>query len=807
MNQFRLALRALLKTPGVTSIAILTLSVGIGASVAMFTLMNTLLLRPLAFQEPAKLDRVFRYGHDFKEGLLSPADFLDLQRNEKGLAHFAAYAFSGASLAAPGGAPQFQNSLRVSPGFFDTLKITPQLGRTFLAEEDVAGRNRVIVLTHGLWVDQFNADKGIIGQQVRLDGAPAEVVGVLAESAFERRVFGNARFFRPLALTDAERADRKIAWLNVFGRREANVSSGAMRAFVDSMGKRFAEEHPAENKNTGLRSVNLRESTMKPTGRILVTMLVCLSGLVLLIACSNLANLLLARAMGRAREFAVRAALGASRARLLGPVLAESTLLALAGGAGALLVSIWTGDWLNGRILEAGDGFTLALDWRVLAYALVLSIATILFFGTGPALFAARVSVGEALKSNSQNVTISRGHHRLRSILVISQFAFAMTLVAGAGFFLRGAYKALNEFNGWTSDHVLQGSLHLPKDYKKDAELDIFLQRILENLQNIPGVESASLSYALPYRGLNNQRSYRVDGKDSKAEGARAMVNGITPRYFETTGTRLLAGRAFNQNDGAPQNAAIISESMARALFHNENPIGRRIAVTGDDAPNWDEIVGVVADVEPADVAQQPISFQVYEPLKQDHWYYAEGKLVPVYLAVRSSRLAPESLSASVRNAVAAVDPDLPIRELFSADTMIARFASQMVIIRELLTAFALVGAFLAALGIYGTLSRIVAQRTVEIGIRMALGARAADTIAMILGTGLRMVAFGAIFGFLGSFAVGKFISSALPGLQGNSFATFAAGISVMAIIALIACFFPARRATKINPLVALRAE
>jgi putative ABC transport system permease protein len=664
MNNFKFALRSLLKTPGVSIIAVLILAVGIGSCVAMFSLLNSLLLRPLAFKSPDKLMRLERAWDRSRSESFAPADYLDLKQSAGNAGSVIAFAHSSVSLAEPGHPPEWRNSIRVSADFFDCLGLTPELGRAFTPEDNVPGNNRVIVLTHALWQEQFAGARDIVGKLIRLDGEQHEVIGVLPASAFERRIFGNARLFRPLALTEAERSNRGMQWLNIVFRRAPNISEKQALAFIASVGARVAADHPAENKNVRWQAKDLLASTLRPTGRALVTMLMGLAAFVLLIACSNLANLLLARAIGRTREFAVRAALGGSRLQLALPLTFESVTLAVIGGALALLLSTWTCDWLQGEVLRSGDaGMNLAMDWRVLAFTGGISIATVLMFGITPALFATRVSLDEALKSQTRGATSDRGHQRFRSILIIGQFALAMTLLAGAGYFLRGAHKALRENNGWSSDQVVQGTLHTPKGYRKDSELNAFFTQLIERLENVPGANAASISYGLPYRGLNNQRRYIMQGREDTPSDQfpAVMCNGISPRYFEVTGTPLLTGRIFSQADttgGLP--VAIISESLARALFKNENPIGRRIAVDGAQPVEWREIVGVVGNVLPADISQQPISYQVYEPITYDHWYFAEGKLVPINIAVRTA-LPPEKMVQSIREAVAAVDPDLPV--------------------------------------------------------------------------------------------------------------------------------------------------
>jgi putative ABC transport system permease protein len=810
MNNLKFALRSLLKTPGVSAIAALTLAIGIGSCVAMFSLVNSLMLRPLAFRDPHQLMRLERAWDDSRSESFAPGDYLDLKQSAGDVGSVIAFAHSSVSLAEPGRPPEWRNSVRVSPEFFECLGMTPQLGRLFTPEDNVPGNHRVIILTQALWQDQFGGARDIVGKLIRLDGEQWEVIGVLPTSAFERRVFGNARLFRPLALTEAERSNRGMQWLNIIFRRAPNISEKQALAFIVSAGARVAADHPAENKNVRWQAKDLLASTLRPTGRALVTMLTGLSAFVLLIACSNLANLLLARAIGRAREFAVRAALGGSRLQLALPLTFESLALALIGGALALFVSAWTCDWLQGEMLRSGDaGMNLAMDWRVLAFTAGISIATVLMFGITPALFATRVSLEEVLKSQTRGATSGRGHQRFRSILIIGQFALAMILLAGAGYFLRGAHKALRENNGWSSDQVVQGAINTPKGFRKDSEWNAFFAQLTERLENIPGATAASISYGLPYRGLNNQRRYVVQGREDTPSDQfpAVMANGISSRYFEVTGTPLLTGRIFSEADtrgGLP--VAIISESLAHALFKNENPIGHRIAVDGAQPVEWREIVGVVGNVLPADISQQPIAYQVYEPITFDHWYFGEGRLYPIYTAVRTT-LPPEKMVQSIREAIAAVDPDLPVRELMTANAMIAQHTGQMNVIKTLLTAFAIAGLGLAALGIYGVLARTVAQRTSEIGIRMALGAQMLDTIRLIVGFGLRLTLAGAVLGFAGSFGLSRVINNALPGMPSSNSLILPAAAFGLIMVGLLASYLPARRAARIDPAIALRNE
>jgi predicted permease len=808
-SHFKFALRSLLKTPGVSLISIITLALGAGACVAMFTLLNSSLLRPLSFAAPDQLYKLQRVWDRSRSDGFAPADVLDLQESLRGRGAAAGFAFSSVSLANAGSPPEWQNSIRVSPNFFDVLGVKPLLGRTFLPNEDTLGNHRVLVLTYPLWQERFAGDKDIVGKLARVDGEIWQIVGVLPETAHETRVFGNARLFRPLALSESERSNRDMQWVNMIYRRDAKSSARHSKAIIESIGSQIAKNHPNE-KNVRWQAEGLRESSMKPSARALVTMLIGLGCVVLLVACSNLANLLLARAMGRAREFAVRGALGASKIQLILPLSLESLFLSLCGSAGALLVSRWICDWLRAQVMASGDTiFKTPLDWRVLAFTMALSLVTALAFCIAPALFVTNASLQETLKANSRGASTMPRHHIFRSALVVAQFALTLPLLAGAGFFIRGAHNALAEPNGWSADQVVQGTLFLPKDYRPDKDLNQFYADLQQRLETIPGAEAASISYELPFRGLGNDRQYVVEGRESAApEAPTVLVNGISEKYFAVTGTRILSGRTFSPNEiRAGEAVAIISQSTARALFKNENPIGRRIAVANQTPLEWREIVGVVENVRPGDIIRKPIDCQVYEPISYDHWYFAEGKVAPIQIAIRSAHVPPESLVKSVRETIAALDRDLPIRELMTANAMIERFSAQAILFKYLLGGFAVVGVFLAGLGIYGVLARIVAQRTGEIGIRMALGATVSDTVQLILGMGLKLAVSGAIFGLVFSAILTRILTSVLPGLQASSGLVIGACVIALTVVALIACFLPARNAASVDPAIALRAD
>jgi predicted permease len=540
-------------------------------------------------------------------------------------------------------------------------------------------------------------------------------------------------------------------------------------------------------------------------GQSILGMLVGLSGFVVLIACSNLANLLLARTMTRAREFAVRSALGASRAQMLRPLFVESLLLAFAGGICALFVALWTFDWF--AVVSAGSnglGVDMRVDGRVLGWMFGACLFTALAFGVVPAHFALRLDLNSTLKSGGRGTTGARGHRRFRDVLIVGQFALAMVLLAGAALFVRGLHEINNRRHGWQSDQLVTGTIVLPTGtYAGDKEITGFQRLALERLQALPGVVSASVSYSMPFFGLSEPRTYLVEGRDTLQPGHEpaAVINGVSPYYFETVGTRLLSGRTFNEGDTlASPKVFIINQAMARGLFAGESPLGRRIAPAGGKTAEWGEIVGVVGDVESVYANRAMLPYQLYQPMAQEPRPLNE-------LAVRTAGVAPSTLVDSIRTTMAALDPDLPLRNLQPAETTIARANYQEGVLASVLSALAMLGLGLASLGVYGIIARTVAQRTGEFGIRLALGAQAGDITRLVLTSGAKLALIGSALGLLGAFGVSRLIVAFFTGIPMSSVRVLIGATVLLIAIAQIACYIPARYASRISPTEALRAE
>jgi predicted permease len=797
------ALRALIRSPGFTLISVLTLALGIGLNTAMFSLIDTLLLAPPPFRDPDDLFVVYRTTSHEREGGFAPASVEEITRGSASFAQLAAYRYWSYTLTEPNRPAEQIEALRVSSNFFAILGVTPEFGRAFLPEEDEPGRNDVVILSHSFWLSRYSGDASIVGRTIRLDGASVVVAGILPESAASPTIFGPMDVFRPRGLTGEEKTNWTDLRYSILGRYRAEAGTAQTKARFAALALRMAADHPKELADTGLRIDSLQSTTMDATSRQITFMLLGLSGFVLLIACANLANLLLARAITRAREYAIRAAIGASRLQMIKPIVAECALLALAGGSLGILISRWTVDWVSRGVSGDLPPLQFALDWRVLIFAIAISLATGIFFGVAPALLVLRVPVNETLKSATRGSSGGRSHRLYRQVLIAGQFALALVLLAGAVFFVRGMDKLISSPSGWDPAPLLCGNVSLPKGvYATPERMMAFYTQLEQRLAAVPGVESVALSYNIPLYSFPSQRPYAVEGHPPPVPNHEpvAFVNGVTPGYFATFRTRILQGRAFDATDriDSPP-VAIINRSMARALFPSEDPVGRRLSPVGENAQRWLTIVGVAEDVRFMDIAPPPTRFQLYIPLTQETWGY-------VSVAARTSQPA-KTLMEPFQRAVAELDPEMPVLDLMPVPALIARNMRSLKLINELLVGFASLGLFLAALGIYGVITHLVAQQTGEIGIRMALGAQVGDVVRLILGTGLRMVALGAALGLLGALALARFLAGAMPGLATSNLTAIAFAAASLGAMALLACYIPARRASKIDPLIALRSE
>ncbi|MBS0658519.1 MAG: ABC transporter permease [Verrucomicrobia bacterium] len=803
-KDLRLALRALLGSPGFVLLAVITLGLGIGANTAMYSVFLSIARRPLPYPEVSQLERIYRSTAQNKEGEFSAADYLDF-RAAGGAYQVAAQARAEFNLADAGRPPEVAAALRISANLLGLLGVQPQLGRDFRPEEDAPGRERVLVISHRYWKSRFGQAPDIIGRQVRIDGVSHEIVGVLPASFNDWRHLGWVDVFRPLALTPAEATDRVQPRLRFLARRSTSVTPEQGAAFVSAFARRLAAEHPAENAESSWWTESLAESVVGNNGPMTLAMLIGLSGFVLLIACSNLANFLLARTMARAREYAVRAALGASRLQLLRPLAAESLLLALGGGACALGVAYVFLHWMMLRSTgDNGEMVPLGLDWPVLTWAFLASLFTALAFGLAPALFALRLNVQATLKSGARGSTGGRFQQRLRQLLIVGQFALAMILLVGAALFVRGLAELNTRRAGWESDGLVTATVLLPgREYPGAAEIDAFQRETRARLEALPGVQSVSLSGTMPFFGFGLARKFVVQGRELPKAGQEpaAVTNAVSPRYFETVGTRLLQGREFADSDqpDAPR-VFIVNQAMAQGLFPGESAVGRRLGRMQGSAIEWGEIVGVVADVKSVYAEKDPVAYQLYQPVAQE-----APKLLEI--GVRARGTAAAALVDPIRAAMTERHPDLPLRRLQPANARIERANYQLGVLRDLLGCFALLGLGLATLGVYGVIARTMAQRAPEFGIRLALGARVRDITRLVLASGLKLALLGVLFGLAGGYGVSQLLASGYPGMQLENGPAMGGVALLLVCVALLASYLPARRAAGINPMETLRAD
>ncbi len=800
----RFAIRSLARAPGFTLIAIVTLALGIGANTAMFSVLNTQLLRPLSLPEPENLFALFRTQQPADN--IAFGNYLDIAAAADEFADMAAFRTWGSTLSEAGKPADAPFMVRVTGNYFRMMGQKAAHGRLFFAAEDAAGRNAVIVISHRYWQSRFAGDPGVIGHTVKLDGEPVEIVGVLPSESDTARLFGPIDVYRPYGASAAERANRTENDANVIGRYRDQVNAEQAVVRFNAIAERLAADHPAADGGLGFEVRTFQSLTLRGTGRFITILLVGLSGFVLLIACVNLANLLLARAISRRREFSVRAALGASRGQLLGPVAWECLLLATAGGLAATLVSVWTTSWFGSIFGDGNLPAVFAPDHRVFLFTLVVTVVAAFLFGLAPAWWTSRIDANQALAGGGRRATESRSQGRYRRWLITFQFAFSMVLLVGAGLFLRGLDRLADVAHGWEPDRVVIGTVNLPGQTYDSAEaINTFHRSLHERLRALPGVESASASYTVPMFPSPTRRNYVVAGREPAPPGQQiiAETNGVTSEFFATMGMHILQGRAIDataQPGTAPE--VVINESMAHALFPDGDVLSQRLSEVGaEGARGWAEIVGVVADTRPMQMNPDSGTFRVYKPYTQESWGY-------VTIAVRSKPgIDPASLVDPIRRTVGEVDAELPVLRLRTVTEQVATSLRTMYGVQHLLSAFAGIGLALAALGIYGVIARAVAQRTNEIGIRMALGARAADILRLVVAMGLRTALIGATLGILGAAGLGRFIASHLATFGGGTTPAIVISATLLLTVALIACYLPARRATRVDPATALRTE
>ena len=793
------SLRRLRKAPGFALVAVATLALGIGANAAIFSAVNAVLLRPLPFAEPGRLV-VVNHVWKGRPVVVSPQNFLDFESETRSFDALAVYDTDSATLTGRGEPVQLATG-ETSVAFFDVLRVTPAVGRGFRPGENEPGHNRVVVLSQGLWRERFGADPAVVGQSVILDGMPHTIVGV-APPGFD---FPRGRaLWRPLEYDARFRTQSRGAWyLSAIGRLRPGASTDSARAEAETIGARLAAAYPDANEGLGLTVRPLLEAMV---GKVRTPLLVLLGavGLVLLIACANVANLLLSRAAAREGELAVRSAMGAGRGRLVRQLLTEASVLGLLGAAAGLVVAAWSGELI--LALEPRDVPRLdqiRLDPVVVAFTLGCALLTTVVFGTIPAILATRRSSVVGLREGGRGLLSGRGG-RMRRGLAVAEMALAVTLLAGAGLLLRSFSELSRVDPGFRSDSVLVFHLGLPDGrYPEGSPRTMFYSRMLETLGALPGVQSAAATMAVPLRGFGFSFSFAVDGRPEvpPAQQPTLETRVVTASYFRTLGIPVVSGREFAETDDASApRVVVISREAVRRHFPGQDPIGQRIRLGWGPAEDkvGGIVVGVVGDVKEAGLDEQHPA-EVYLP-------YAQKPVGGMDVVLRTS-VPPVSLAPAVRGAVHDLDPDLPVARIEPLARIVSASIAQPRFYTALLTAFAGTALLLAALGLFGVISVGVSQRTREIGVRMALGARSGDVLRLVLREAAILAGVGIAAGLATALALSRTLSTLLFNLGPRDPLTFAAAPLVLLLTTLVAAWVPARRAARVDPIEALRSE
>lgn len=799
IQDIRYGLRGLGRQPGFTLIAVLSLALGIGANTAMFSLVNAVLLKPLQFAEPDRLVIVWEElpaigaVHDD----VAVANFMDWKTQNKVFDEMAALSFRSFNITGDG-EPEKVQAYGATANFLPLLGTKPALGRNFLPEEDQAGAAKVAILSYGLWQRRYGADRDVLGKNILLNGQKHLVVGIMPEGF--RFLWGTTGLWVPAAFSAEELKQRQNKNLTVVARLKPGATVQQAQADIGAITERIARDYPNEAAGREASVLSLSEQVTGKSRRPLIMLLVA-AGLVLLIACANLANLLLARATSRRREIAVRSAVGANRGRIVRQLLTESLMLAGLGGVLGLIVAAFSFEFLKKLIPGGLVSSTLQIDLRVLGYALLVSLITGIVFGLLPALQASRVDLNEALKQGDGRSGLGASGGRSRDALVVTEIALALVLLVGAGLLmktisnLRGQYSILQPEKVLTLRTVLQGK------YQEPAKRWAFYDEVLARTKALPGVVSAGYTTSVPLQWPGGANGFTIDGPQPPPNVAtNAIHRQVSADYFQTLGVPLREGRYFdNRDDQNAQPVVIVNETMARKYWPSESALGKRIKF--GEGP-WITIVGVVTDVREMGV-DQPVKGEMYLPYRQMTTFPAYK---PRDLVIRASG-NPLELVAAVRREVHVVDFDQPVSNIATLDQLLDDATQSRRVGMMLLVAFAALAFLLAVMGIYAVLAYFVTQRRGEIGVRLALGAQPRAILSLVLKKGMGLALLGLVIGLMAAFILTRLMASLLFGVSASDPTTFAIISVLLMSIALFACYIPARRAMKVDPLVALRYE
>jgi putative ABC transport system permease protein len=806
LQDLRYGARMLWLRPGFTLVAVLTLALGIGANTAIFSLVNAVLLKPLPFADAERLVMIWEDASSigFPKNTPAPANYVDWKTQTNSFEDMAALQTVSYNLTGAG-EPQKLNGQAVTSNTFQLLGTAPALGRTFTADEEKPGSERVVILSHSLWRDSFGGERSVVGREILLNGEKYTVAGVMPQGFQLLEPY--IHIWVPLAQAPEDWANRGGHYLSVIGRLKPGVSVAQADADIKTVMARISRDHPDEASGLGAFVLPLRDQLAGDVRRPLVMLLVAVA-FVLLISCANIAGLLLSRSVARRREIAIRVALGASGWRVVRQLLTESALLSLMGGGLGLLLALWSFAFLQQLIpptmaLSAG----LSVDGRVLVFTLLVSLVTGTLFGLAPALQASKAGPGEALKAGGggRGGTASGGR-RLRNAFVVSEVALALMLLVGAGLLIQSLRKLQGQYSVIKPENVLTLRTILPQNkYTEHAQRMAFYDGVLARVRSLPGVVSAGYTTTVPLTWKGGTSGFTVEGRPpERGLGNDANHRQVTADYVQTLGLPLKSGRYLSDSDGPnSQPVAVINEAMARTYWPSQDAVGKRFKVGGPESPRpWLTVAGVVGDIRQMglDEPAKPEMYLPYPQVTYQQWF------APGYLVIRTS-VEPKSLVAAVRREVYAVDPTQPVSNVQTMEEILGEESAQRRVGMTLLAVFAGLALALASLGIYGVLSFFVAQHTQEIGVRLALGAQPRSILALVLRRGMGLALAGVGIGLVCALALTRLMQSQLFEVSATDPLTYVALAALLTAVALFACIIPARRATKVDPMVALRYE
>ena len=805
VHDLRYGARMFVKAPAFFAVAVLTLALGIGANSAIFSFVDAALLKPLPYENPERILQIWEKPPGGGNNVVSAMNFLDWQRQTSSVE--AMTATTGSSLTLTGqGDPVLLRAGRVSAGYFNVFAVAPFLGRTFTPDEDTPGKEHVVVLSHRLWAAQFGSDPRIVGKSLTLNGEPYTVIGVMpARSAFDRSF---NQLWRPLAFKPSERT-RNFHWLGVVARLKPGVTIEKARSELDAIGARIAVDFPDSNKGWGVSTLRYMDVVVGQQLQRSLYVLLAAVGMLLLIGCANVANLVLARGTAREREVAVRAALGAGRGRLVRQFLAENILLAIVGGVLGIALGYGLMMWLKFMLppFYLPAAINVAMDLRVLAFTFALAVATGVVFGLAPALSATKLDLAGAMKEGGRGAAGDSGRRRLRSGLVVVEVALAFILLTGGGLLVRSFFRMMQVELGFNPTNVL--TLRLPianERFPDSSQLSTYIRQVVTRINAVPGVMGAASTDSLPLEGFSNGMPFLIAGRDQvdRANRQACGFKMVHADYFRVLGISVIKGRGLTDRDvkGTPP-VAVINQSFVKRFMADQDPIGQRLLIQdiipgqpqlGPEIP-W-EIVGVIAD-ERTSTLEGTVRPGVYVPIEQ-------SPSTSVNVVVRSA-IEPASLSRAITEAVHEVNRNQVVSDIRTLEEMKSTSVASTRLRTTLLAVFAALALLLSAIGIYGVISYTVAQRTHELGVRAALGASAKALIGMVVRNGMTLTLVGLALGIAGALGLTQLLGTLLFGVSPRDPVTLAGSAAILAAVALLACYVPARRAARMDPLVALR--